>query len=230
MQHTEADQNLAVERYLLGEMTASEVEQFEEHLFLCPECAESVRTGATFVENARAVFKEPATQAETESVRRPMKSKPQSWWRMLMAPSFAPALAALVLLCVAGYQQLVVIRGLKTQLAEVTAPQPLASFALHAVSRGAQQTIVVPPDVHFIDLYFDVATESASGYSCAVLDGSGSIKLTERVPPPRSDAGATLHLLIGRSRLPAGDYTLVVSAGSPGAGEIGRYPFKVDYQ
>jgi hypothetical protein len=124
----------------------------------------------------------------------------------------------------------VVIRGLRAQLAEVTAPQPLASFALHAASRGGQQTIVVPSVVHFIDLYFDVVAESASGYSCAVLDGSGSIKLTEHLPPPRSDAGATMHLLIGRSRLPAGDYTLVVSAGSSGGGEIGRYPFKVENQ
>lgn len=230
MQHTEADENLAVERYLLGEMTTSEMEQFEEHLFLCPECAESVKTGATFVENARAVFREPAPQAARESTRQTIKSKPESWWRMFLVPSFAPALAALALLCVAGYQHLVVIRGLRAQLAEVTAPQPLASLALHAVSRGAEQTIAVPSDVHFIDLYFDVVAESASGYSCAVLDGSGSIKLTEHLPPPRSDAGGTLHLLIGRSRLPAGDYTLVVSAGTPGGGEIGRYPFKVEYQ
>jgi hypothetical protein len=230
MQHTQADQNLAVERYLLGEMTASEVEEFEEHFFLCPECAEAVKTGATFVDNARAVFKEPSPQAAKEATRRTMKVKPASWWKTFWAPSFAPALAAVLLLCVAGYQHLVVIRGLRAQLAEVTAPQPLASFALHAVSRGSQQAIAVPSDVHFIDLYFDVVAESASGYSCAVLDGSGSIKSTEHLPPPQSGAGATLHLLIGRSRLSAGDYTLVVSAGSPGGGEIGRYPFKVEYQ
>ena len=230
MQHTEADETLAVERYLLGEMTAPEAEEFEEHLFLCPECAEAVKMGATFVDNARAVFKEPVPEAVKEPTRQTIKLKPEPWWKMFWVPSFAPALAALVLLCVAGYQHLVVIRGLREQLAEVTAPQPLASFALHGVSRGAQQTIAVPSDVHFIDLYFDVVAESASGYSCAVLDGSGSIKLTEHLPPPQSAAGATLHLLVGRSRLPAGDYTLVVSAGSPGGGEIGRYPFKVEYQ
>ena len=229
MQHTEADQTLAVERYLLGDMTPSEMERFEEHLFLCPECAESVKTGAVFFENARAVFKEPAMQAGPELIRQPIRSKPKSWWKMFMAPAFAPALAALVLLCVAGYQHLVVIRGLRTQLAEVTAPQPLASFALHAVARGAQQTIVVPADAHFIDLYFDVVEESASGYSCAVLDGSGSIKFTKHLPPPRSEAGATMNLLIGRSSLPAGDYTLVVRDGSSNGREIGRYPFKIQY-
>jgi len=229
MQHTESDQTLAIERYLLGEMTTSEAEEFEEHIFLCPECAEAVKMGATFVDNARAVFKEPAPEGVKESTRRTIKLKPEPWWKMFWAPSFAPALAA-VLLCVAGYQHLVVIRGLREQLAEVTAPQPLASFALHGVSRGAQQAIDIPSDVHFIDLYFDVVAESPSGYSCAVLDGSGSIKSTEHLPPPQSGAGATLHLLIGRSRLSAGDYTLVVSADSSGGEEIGRYPFKVEYQ
>ena len=97
MQHTEADQTLAVERYLLGDMTSSEMEQLEEHLFLCPECADSVKTGAMFVENARAVFKEPAMQAGPELIRQPVRSKPRSWWKIFMAPAFAAALAALVL-------------------------------------------------------------------------------------------------------------------------------------
>lgn len=229
MQHKEADQTLAVERYLLGDMTPSEVEQFEEHLFLCPECAESVKTGAVFVENARAVFAEPAAQAERETAGQTVKWKPAPWWKRFMLPSWAPALAALALLCIAGYQQLVVIRGLRTQVAELAEPQPLTSFALHATSRGAQQEIVVPAGAHFINLYFDVAVESASGYSCAILDGSGSVRFAEHVRQPKPEAGGTLSLLIGRAGLPAGDYTLVVSVESPRPTEIGRYPFKIEY-
>jgi hypothetical protein len=230
MEHEEADQTLAVERYLLGDMAGAEMEQFEEHLFICPRCAESVRTGAVFVENARAVFKEPAAQAEGEPTRRTMKWKQTPWWKRFMAPVFVPALAALALLCVAGYQQLVVIRGLRAQLATLTAPQPLPSFALHAISRGARQAIVVPADAHFFNLYFDVVVESASGYSCVILDESGSVRFTEHVSLPRPEAGGTMNLLIGRSRLPAGDYTLVVNAESPRVVEIGRYPFSVEYQ
>src|ERR1017187_3680900 len=149
MQHKEADQTLAVERYLLGDMTATEVEQFEEHLFMCPECAESVQTGAVFVENARAVFKEPDAQTGSEPLRRTIRSRQMPWWKRFMAPAFAPALAALALLCIAGYQQLAVIRGLRDQLTAVTAPQLLPSFALHAASRGAPQAIVVPAGAQF---------------------------------------------------------------------------------
>lgn len=230
MQHKEADQTLAVERYLLGDMTASEVEQFEEHLFICPECAESVQTGAVFVENARAVFKEPDAQIGSEPIRRTIRSRQTPWWKRFMGPAFAPALAASALLCIAGYQQLVVIRGLRDQLTAVTAPQLLPSFALHAASRGAQQAIVVPHGAQFFDVYFDVAVESASGYSCAIQEASGSVKFTEHVSLPRPEAGGTINLLIARSRLRAGDYTMVVSAESPRAVEIGRYPFKVEYQ
>ncbi len=230
MEHKEADQTLAVERYLLGDMTASELAQFEEHLFICQDCAESVQTGAVFVENARAVFEEPNAQTGREPIRRTIKWQQTPWWKRFMAPAFAPALAALAMLCVAGYQQLVVIPGLRAQLAAVTTPQLLPSFALHAASRGGQQAIVVPPGAHFFDLYFDVAVESASGYSCAILDASGSVRFTEHMSQPRPETGGTINLLIGRSRLRAGDYTLVVSTESPRVVEIGRYPFRVEYQ
>jgi hypothetical protein len=230
MEHQEADQTLAVERYLLGDMAGAEMEQFEEHLFICPRCAESVRTGAVFVENARAVFKEPGAQAEAQPTSRAMEWKQTPWWKRFMAPVFVPALAALAFLCVAGYQQLVVIRGLRAQLATLTAPQPLPSFALHAISRGEGQAIVVPAGARFFNLYFDVVMESASGYSCAILDATGSVRFTEHLSLPGPGAGGTLNLLIGSSRLPAGDYTLVVNAESPRAVEIGRYPFKVEYR
>lgn len=89
---------------------------------------------------------------------------------------------------------------------------------------------MLPAGARFFDLYFDVAVENASGYSCDIQDGSGSIKFTEHLPSPRPEAGGTIHLLIGRSMLPAGDYTLIVSAGSPRTAEIGRYPFKVEFK
>ena len=230
MQHIEAEQTLAVERYLLGDMTIAEVAQFEEHLFICPDCAKAVKTGVVFVDNTRAVFREPLSHAAPEATRKTARWIPTPWWKRLLAPAFLPALAALALVSVAGYQQLVVIRGLRTRLAEATAPQPLASFALHAVSRSAPQSIVVPAKVRFFSLYFDVAQESASGYSCSILDGTGSVKFTEHLLPAKPETGGVLTLLIGRAGLPPGSYTLVVSVDSPHATEIGRYPFKIEYQ
>ena len=230
MHHKSANETFAVERYLLGDMTASELEEFEDHLFTCPECAESVQTGVAFVDNARAVLDEPAAHRAKESAPRTLSWKPAPWWKRFMVPALAPALAALALLCVAGYQRLVVIPGLRAQLAAATAPQLLPSFALHAASRGEPAVIEVPADARFFSLYFDVPAESASGYLCTILDASSSVRFTAYLSPLKVEAGGTMNLLLGRSSLEAGDYLLVVSAGSPHPSELGRYSFKVIYK
>jgi anti-sigma factor RsiW len=56
MDHAEAVRVLAVEQYLLGELSGPEREAFEEHFFSCPECVEALEFGAGFMKNARDVF------------------------------------------------------------------------------------------------------------------------------------------------------------------------------
>ncbi len=53
MNHQDALQEMAVERYLLGELSGAALDRFEEHLFECPQCATDVRAGATFIDAAR---------------------------------------------------------------------------------------------------------------------------------------------------------------------------------
>jgi len=223
MQHTEADGNLAVERYLLGEMSATEDEEFEEHIFLCQECAEAVKVGSAFADNARAVFKGEALREATESTRTRV-----SWWQRFSFPVLAPTFAALVLLCVAGYQRMVVISTLRDQLSQSTAAQALPSFALHSVSRSAAQQIDVPSAAKYFGVYFDVTVESASGYSCEIRDASGAAKST--VPLAQRTADGSVSLLLERSQFPAGSYTLIVRSGGPEGTEIGQYPFELVYQ
>ena len=54
MDHQEAVNTLASERYQLGEMSERERDAFEEHYFSCAICAESVRVGALIEGGARA--------------------------------------------------------------------------------------------------------------------------------------------------------------------------------
>jgi anti-sigma factor RsiW len=51
------ERNLA-ERYVLGELEASESMEFEKHLFECAACAEDVREIARLAANMKAVFRE----------------------------------------------------------------------------------------------------------------------------------------------------------------------------
>ncbi len=56
MEHTQAIQLKAAERYVLGELPRDLREQYEEHFFSCVECAEEVNLAAAFVENSRAAM------------------------------------------------------------------------------------------------------------------------------------------------------------------------------
>ncbi len=53
MEHNEAVQQMAVERYLLDELTPELREAFEEHVFDCQECTLDLRAGVAFVEEAK---------------------------------------------------------------------------------------------------------------------------------------------------------------------------------
>jgi hypothetical protein len=227
MDHIEADRIRAAEKYLLGDMSAPERDDFEEHLFLCHECAETVRTGAVFADNARAVFREQALQPQVEpAAARAKPAKP--WWKRYGFPVLAPTFASLVLLCVAAYQQFVLLPGLRLQLAQATSPQPLSAFPLRPVARGEQQVIVVPKSGRFLSLYFDVVTESPSGYICEVRNTAGSVSFTVQVPQPKR--GEPVNLLLERSQLPAGEYVLSVGTPPPEAKEVGQYTFRVNYK
>jgi Putative zinc-finger len=227
MQHIEADSSLAVERYLLGEMPATEIEEFEEHMFLCPECADAVKAGAAFAESARAVFKDEALRARQELAREsPGKQTP---WRQRFAfLVWAPAFAALALACIAGYQRLVVISALRNQVGQSTAAQSLPVFALHTVSRGSAQQIEIPANALYFSVYFDVTTDSSMGYRCEIRDASGAVKST--VPAVQRKPDGTISLLLERSQFPAGDYVLALRTEGPDGTEMGQYPFKLIYK
>jgi len=100
MDHAEAARKLAVEQYLLGELSGPEREEFEEHFFDCPECVEALEMGAGFMQNARAVFQE-------DRALRPGPRRSRWNWTFWTGWRLAPAaaMAGWALACVlAGYQ------------------------------------------------------------------------------------------------------------------------------
>ncbi len=56
MDHRDALQRSAVERYLLAELSPAERDEFEEHFFDCAECTSDLKTTAAFLDGARAEF------------------------------------------------------------------------------------------------------------------------------------------------------------------------------
>jgi hypothetical protein len=226
MDHEQAVDKGVVERYLLGDLSSSESEEFETHYFGCTQCAEELQAGAIFEENARAVFLE-----ERPAVARAPRVKNErvrlSWWGQLwLRPwSAVPALAAVALLCLSAYQAMVVVPGLRSELRQAQAPQATASYVLQPLARGDERTTEVPRNYRAYELVIDKAWEkSYAQYHCSFVDESGAARLSVTVPAPAPDK--PLQILISKDQLPSGRYNVIVHGiaqdGKPEA-ELDRF-------
>src|ERR1700761_6727888 len=90
MDHKTAERTLAVEKYLLGEFTAEQNDEFEEHFFSCEECAREVKLGAAFMAHAKENLKTVPALAQAPV---PMKTPKRDRFKWF-SPAFAvPAMA-----------------------------------------------------------------------------------------------------------------------------------------
>src|SRR5277367_6754628 len=237
MEHTQAIQLKAAERYVLGELPSDLREQYEEHFFSCVACAEELNLAAAFVENSRAAM---GSEPFTPPVRLPVSvaERPgsQGWFGAFFRPSFAvPVFAALLLLV--AYQSFLVIPRLKgagPQFAgalATAAPQALASFSLiTAGSRGGEPlTVTVAPGQPF-SLYFDIPPdEHYSSYICEIVNSAGAAEYSLNISTEQ--AKNAVQLLIPSSSLGPGKHELVVrrlgthGSATGSAAEVARYPF-----
>jgi hypothetical protein len=228
MEHSEAVQLGAAERYLLGELSPGLRDEFEEHFFGCLECAQEVRAGATFIDGAREVL-----SLERDSAPAPISSKEPSrrWLASFLRPAIlTPALALLFL--IVAYQNMIVIPGLTRVVSESSTPQTLRSFSLvTANSRGGGPlSITVPRDKPF-SLFVDINPENKFDfYTCDLESESGTLIVSSKISG--EEAKESVQLLMPPSRLTVGKYILVVR-GHKSAGEasleVARYPFTLDF-
>ncbi len=190
MDHSEAANGHAVERYLLGEMTETEAESFELHFFECTVCTEELAAGALLMENARALPAEEPAPGRVRSAIAP-------WWRR---PSFAtPAFAALALAFAVAYQA--------RELALLNQPQTVAAYALKSGARGGPQENAIPAGKRNTEIRVDLPDASFPKYQCDLYGAGGQhyFSLETEAPP----AGDPLSIRIPRG-LQAATYTFKV--------------------
>jgi hypothetical protein len=220
MDHAEAIAKGAAERYQLGELSEKEIDEFETHFFECADCADELRAGAVFEENAKAVFLENSRSAAGAGEPRVKYEQTRvSWWVLFWKNpwSAVPAVAAAALLCVVVYQA--------RMMKQILAPQAMASYVLPSLSRGDERVLEVAKNDKFYALYMDPAWQgSYSEYICVVQDDKGSAWLSVRVaaPPP----GKPIQILMSRNQLPSGRYTVIVrhpAANGQPESELAQY-------
>lgn len=212
MEHEAAVKTMAVERYVLGELTLAEREELEEHFFGCPVCAEQVQSTSAFADNALAVMQaDPAWQRVVKAV--PADRKP--WFGWLSGQFATPLAVACALFLMANILQFSRLRTTQQELALATSPQSVTSATLSQTrdisSDGLPSTITVPSASRMFELVIDVPPGmEAATYSYILRSETES--LFSGSIPAATDNGP-LRLLLPTARLADGRYTLRLQGG-----------------
>jgi hypothetical protein len=222
MNHQEALQQNATERYLLNELDPEVRDQFEEHLFDCQDCALDVRAAAMFVEQSKVILAESPVPAV---VKQPARAEAKSGLLAWLRPAFAVPVFAL-LLAVIGYQNFVTYPGLMRAYNE---PKIAPWVSVNVDTRGSETKQVKSHAGEGFGVLLNLPPEDGfASYVADLYNPAG--KLEWSGPITTASAGEVRQIYIpGRNRL-SGTYTLVVR-GINAAGEskeLSRQP--IDYQ
>jgi len=212
MEHAEARDTHAIDRYLLGELTAAEADAFEEHYFDCAECAEELRSGMQFMDGGRKVAREASAPAIAPVV--PIsehRSRRMTW---------IPAAAAAVLVLAIGTPLLMKQRAAGAPSFEIASQH---SFLL-SESRSAGTVPTLNGNAPIV-LWADVPSEPTySRYEARLQQPDGKVLALPFTPDPNGEA--TPLTVRGLS---AGSHELVIVGTDPAGqhAEIARHRFIV---
>jgi hypothetical protein len=230
MDHREATELGAVEKYLLNELLPHQRAEFEEHYFGCQECAADLRATAEFLDIAR---KELQRGSIGSTATKPPR---RSWLELLLRPAvLTPAFG--LLLGIIVYQNSVILPRFNGQMALLRQPSVVTSISLiGGNSRGGAAPAVSGAAGQPVLLSFDIpAAQPYPGYTCALTDASGAV--VWRVPVSAVQAQDTVSISIPAGAVRPGDYTLVVQGvnaqdRSDGDGakavDLARYRFSIN--
>jgi hypothetical protein len=222
MDHSEATQRGAVEKYLLNELAHADRDEFEQHFFDCVECAADLKATAAFLDAARRELQRaPMARPAPKAVKK--SGLPFFWRPAFLSPAFA------LLLIVIVYQNAVVFPRIGNETAVLDKPEVLASVSLiGGNSRSGAIPSITIRGAQPLLLSVDIpAAEQFSSYSCVLTDPAGAV--VWRVPVSAEQAKDTVSVRIPSGQWRDGDYRLLVQGNAdhaPGEpAELARYRF-----
>jgi hypothetical protein len=220
LNHLKATKRKVADRYVLGELTQAQREEFEEHYFECVDCAEDVRAFMALTLNSRSVLADVPDHVEAAAGRRSL-----DWlqalrsWRPPAVYVMAPALAMLALTITTTYQSII----LRSQLVAQAVPQ----FALHPDARGEESEISVQKQGNFVVLAADLpGTPREVKWQIRGVESHTPLMGGSAAGPP---PGSSLSVLVPASGLGTGQYVLAVRSieTSPEKGSEMLYRFRM---
>jgi hypothetical protein len=230
MDHNEAIQLQAAVKYVLGELSPVQREEYEEHYFDCAECAIDIKALATFADTTREVLR----QEKENRLAKNLVPARGGWLRWLQPVVAVPAFAALLLII--AYQNTVTIPHVKQEATSSVSQILFNSHPLRGVNTAGEEgrTLSIRPDEAFF-LNFDfVPTRSFDSYIGQLENAEGRVLLRSRIAG--GNANQEAHLPIPARMLHPGKYVLAFY-GDPGASgkvnpqnDAGRLPFTVEFR
>lgn len=220
MSHETAEQTQVLERYLMGESGVEEREAFEAHYFSCGVCADYVRTGSIFVDNARALMRETKSEYVRSSKKAPRAAR--SEWLNWFRPSLlVPSLAMLLLAITVGYQNFVT-------LPRLTQPQLLSATVIAPIARDGGASLAVDRRRPMFNVNFDVNAPAVyAGYVCTFRKAASDNVVLQMESGPKEVSSFTLGVLLPASRFPDGNYSMLLTPVNEPSNLIQRYNFTV---
>ncbi len=215
MDHTEAVQQQAAIKYVLGELPQVQRDAYEEHYFDCAECAIDIKALATFADTARETM---LLEGRKFVVADPVPA-PAGWFAWLKPIVAVPAFAALLLII--GYQNTITIPQARNSSARAVAEVYGQSFLLQPsdTRRGNEATAseapleVRPSEGFLLQLDFNPSS-SFPTYLCQLQDSSGRVLQQFVVPAEKIKQELHLPVPAGLISRP-GQYSLVFFGADP---------------
>lgn len=219
MTHQEAVDTLAVERYLLDEMSEEDRQTYEEHYFECETCADDLRVATAMLQGAKEGFASSAAGRVVSIAADRSADRTTAWYRSAALPWAAAATLAVV----AGYESLWVVPSLR----QSTSPLVLTPQPLRPQSRGAETVIPIDAQGGPTTLAIEVNEPPQAGevtYDLSSTDGRHIVSGRAPAPAP----GSPLLLLMPSWTLVGPMHYILSVHDAAGTGRLlGEYRFAV---
>lgn len=224
MDHEEATQSQAVERYLLGELSSTAHAAFEQHFFECQECAEDLIASSQLLDGVAEELGRPRPAVPAHAPP-PRRFKKRTAAGSFIRAALAAGLAAVVL--ISGYGEWASYRQLRGEVSLLRQPSIVSAVQLLGGDSGGA-SIALPAGQPIVLSLNIPAGESFSRYDCTLLGPSGRVLWS--LPLPAQQARQTLSISVPEGNLSPGEYTLAVHGFRTGTlatpVEVVRHQFK----
>ncbi len=199
MEHTEAMKSNAAERYLLGELTETEAESFEDHFFECRICGEEIREGTRVFEALGEVVREVRPAAGVIApfpAPAPVPPPSRRWLQLAVAAILTIGISVPILKTLVDKQVPQTVQGKVTVL------------NIGGAARGPEDKAEVRKGYENLMLNVDVAsTTPFPRYAITVRDAHKKSWATKSVAAADTESAVPLLLL---GELPAGSYEVLI--------------------